>query len=403
MDHMNHQQQLADSTPDVPECFHNAVCNTLGSIVAQEARASARCPAAPAAWRGRRTLALALGIALLLGTAAYAAYHWNIFDALRFLTGPAPTNADQMMQSNLAHVMVNNVDISVLESGYDGKTLFIQYAYRMNDVDHPVGQPAQEGTLVQDGVRMEDMQLLYDHNVGWWIDHLWIDGKCVDLPNSSGSVTTGSTTPGEIIQTEFWRLDHAEMPLSGKVEIALPIGERQPLENVQLQKHPEMYGEDGALKQPAAGMVSFVLDTADMLSQVRVEHPNVAVRGENVTARVSEVCYSPLLTYITLKLEGDADAIAAYKAQNGDGFYSEDGKTLLWEYGGVDVFIDWVNSLALVNGGGELLFPDAQGYNGCGSEWAEFVYPHIENVPEALYLAPMENGSANMAQAIKVK
>ncbi|MEG2252637.1 MAG: hypothetical protein RSC98_06320, partial [Clostridia bacterium] len=69
--------------------------------------------------------------------------------------------------------------------------------------------------------------------------------------------------------------------------------------------------------QPAAGMVSFVLDTADMLSRVRVEHPNVAVRGENVTARVSEVCYSPLLTYITLKLEGDADAIAAYKAQNG--------------------------------------------------------------------------------------
>ncbi|MEF9879891.1 MAG: hypothetical protein RR975_10760, partial [Clostridia bacterium] len=147
----------------------------------------------------------------------------------------------------------------------------------------------------------------------------------------------------------------------------------------------------------------FTVDASDMLSRVRVEHPNVPVKGQNVTAQCSEVCYSPMLTYITLKLEGDPKAIAAYKAENGEGFYSEDGTTMLWEYGGVDVFIDWVNSLALVDGKGELLFPDQSGYNGCGSEWAEFVYPYIENVPEELYLAPMDDGSADMTQAIQVK
>ncbi len=127
------------------------------------------------------------------------------------------------------------------------------------------------------------------------------------------------------------------------------------------------------------------------------------VKGENVTAQVSEVCYSPLMTYITLTLEGDPEAIAAYKAENGEGFYSEDGKTLLWEYGGMDVFGGWVNSLALVDGNGVPLFPNFSGSNGYGNEWAEYVYPYIEKVPEELYLAPLDGEEADMTQAIKVK
>lgn len=404
MDSINRQQQLAQIMPEVPECFHKAVCDTLHRIIAQEKQEKrGNTASARGIWRshGRRALVYALLLSLLLGTAAFAAYHWQIFDALGHLLGSAPQTADRVMQSDLAHITVNGVDITVREAGYDGKTLFIQYAYRMNDVDTPLGMYRDGGT--GEGIAEQDLQLLQDRNVGWWIDHLWIDGKCVDMPVNSGAVTSGSTIPGEIVQTEYWRLDNLGIKLSGKVEVSLPIGERQPLENYSLRAHPEQYDEDGNLKLPEAGMVSFTVDTADMLDQVRVEHPNVPVKGENVTAQVREVCYSPLMTYITLKLEGDPDAIAAYKAENGEGFYSEDGKTLLWEYGGMDVFGGWVNSLALVDGNGVPLFPGFSGSNGCGNEWAEFVYPYIEKVPEELYLAPMEGEEADMAQAIKVK
>ncbi len=396
-------QQAMGMSPDVPGKFHNAMCSTLDGIVAREAYEQMnqeRPMAGRRNWQGRRTLAFALLIALLLGAVAFAAYQWHIFDTLSFMTGPAPKNADQVMQSGLAQTTVHHVDITILEAGYDGRTLFIRYSYRMKDVDTPLGMYRTGET--GEGIAEEDMQLLYDHGVGWWIDQLWINGQAVDMPGNSGSVTSGSKTPGEIIQDEYWRLDNEAVQLSGQVEIGLPIGERQSLDEYRKNANPDKYDESGKLKQPDKGIVTFTLDTADTLAKVRVEHPNVAVKTPEVTAQVTEVCYSPMMTYLTLSLEGNPDAIAAYKAENGEGFYGEDGK-LLWEYGGADVFGGWVASLELVDGNGKQLFPGVFGNNGCGNEWAEFVYPHIENLPEELYLAPMEDGVADMTVAIKVK
>ncbi|MEG0759075.1 MAG: hypothetical protein RR505_11760 [Raoultibacter sp.] len=382
------QEILAECFPETPQGIDNAMKRAFAVIHIEERKAGA--------YHGRRVVILTLILILLLGAAAYAAQRWNLFDALKLLTGAAPSTADQVMQSDLYKETINNVEIAVKEAGYDGKTLFLQYSYRLLDVDTPFG--SGEG-LTELGA--EAMAPVYEHDVGWWTDHLWIDGQCLDMANTSGSVTNGSSVPGEVIQTEYWRLDNIDVALSGKVEVSLPIGERQA--TYYIKEHPEYYDANGNMLMPDKGIVTFTVDASDMLSRVRVEHPNVPVKGQNVTAQCSEVCYSPMLTYITLKLEGDPKAIAAYKAENGEGFYSEDGTTMLWEYGGVDVFIDWVNSLALVDGKGELLFPDQSGYNGCGSEWAEFVYPYIENVPEELYLAPMDDGSADMTQAIQVK
>lgn len=73
-----------------------------------------------------------------------AATHWNLFDALSFLTGANPTNADLVMRRNLYQTTVNNVEITVREAGYDGRTLLIQYAYRMLDVDTPLGLYREE-------------------------------------------------------------------------------------------------------------------------------------------------------------------------------------------------------------------------------------------------------------------
>ena len=48
-------------------------------------------------------------------------------------------------------------------------------------------------------------------------------------------------------------------------------------------------------------------------------------------------------------------------------------------------------------------FPGRYGNNGYSDEWAEFLYPCIEDLPEELYLAPFVDGRADLTQAVKVK
>ncbi|HIU08369.1 MAG TPA: hypothetical protein IAD48_07485, partial [Candidatus Limiplasma pullistercoris] len=54
-------------------------------------------------------------------------------------------------------------------------------------------------------------------------------------------------------------------------------------------------------------------------------------------------------------------------------------------------------------GEGTELFPGHYGDNGYSDEWAEFLYPCIEDLPEELYLAPFVDGRADLTQAVKVK
>ena len=123
MNEKEFRTRMQESMPEVPESFHRAMEQTLNRIAQEEQTAPVRTPV----FRPRRALALALIIALLLGTVAFAAYRWQIFDTLSLLTGENPQNADQVMQSNLAHTNVNGVDIIVTEAGYDGRILFLRY------------------------------------------------------------------------------------------------------------------------------------------------------------------------------------------------------------------------------------------------------------------------------------
>lgn len=397
------REQLSQQAPEVPELFSMRMEKTLERIVIQEAnmKESTKEALRTGCRISRRTIAIALALMISLGAFAYAATQWNLFDSLSFMVGNnTPVNADKIMQSNLAHETVNGVDIDVQEAGYDGKTLFIRYAYKMNDVNTPLGmhRTGKEG----DGVSEEDMTLLTNHRVGWWIDHLWINGKCVDMPNSSGAITSGSTTPGELIQTEYWRLDNEGIMLNDKVNISLPIGERQSLSDYTKADHPEMYTDDGELKEPSKGIVTFTLDTTGVENLVRIENPNIPFASEKGTVQVSEVCYSPLMTYITLKIDGSSDALSAYKEKNGEGYTDENGN-LMWSFSTMDIYTEWLTSLELVDGNGQQLFPGHYGSNGYGDTWAEYDYPYIENVPDELYLAPIVNGVADMTQAVKVK
>lgn len=392
--------QLAFVTPNVPDAFHEAMQKTLGSIVAQERNERINQTARPKRLRlgARRTLALALLIALILATVAVAAFHWKVFDDLWLFKG-TPQNADDLMHSMLHQETVNNVEITIEEAGYDGRSLFLRYSYRMLDVDTPLGMYRTGET--GPGVGEEDLRLLGEHNVGWWIDHIWFNGRCMDMAAGSGGDTSGSETPGELIETQIWRLDKESIFLDGKVEISLPIGERQSLDAYRLKDHPEAYGEDGKLLLPQKGMVTFTLDASDALSRVVTEHPNIETVTPDVTLKVREVCFSPLLTYVYVDLEGNPDSIAAYRAENGEGFYDEEGN-LLWAYGGTDVY-PWVSELTLVDGDGTVLFPDYYGGEGYNDTSAEFIFPYREAWPDELYLAPVEDGKADMTRAVRVK
>lgn len=363
------RRELTRMTPDVPEIFHQRMESALAQAIQQE-------PLRKPVFRFRWALAIAL-IALLLSAAAIAATHWGIFDVLGLILGTQPPTADSVMQSSLHQETVNGVEITVREAGYDGRTLLLQYSYRIPELTEPLGQTLPE-TGATRWLDIEDCEeLLMEHGVGWWIDHFWVNGRCMDMASNSGAEVHGSENPGEIVHTEYWRLDQIGVALEGTVEIALPIGQRQPLEAYSFLAHPERYDESGMLLKPEKGLVSFTFDAGDALSHVVSLEPVPETLLPDAAVQVTEAALTPLMTYITLSIRPN------------DGYDPE----------------SWLCSLELVDGNGKLLFPDHWGLNGYTADWAEFTYPYLdaEALPDRLWLAPMEDGSAHMALAVRVK
>ena len=90
------------------------------------------------------------------------------------------------------------------------------------------------------------------------------------------------------------RLDQVDLYLNGKnVEIALPIGERQPLESLAVTREPY------SVAKPDKGMVTFRLDCSSR-EQVAVTTPNIPTEGPRWSAKVSRAVYSPIQMYVTL-------------------------------------------------------------------------------------------------------
>lgn len=367
-------RELTQLTPDVPECFHQQVEAFLQEKVDQEVnmKESTKRALYMGGRFSSRALIFALIAVLTLGTVAFAANQWDIFDALRTLLGSQPPTADAVMQANLHQETVNGVEITIKEAGYDGRTLFLQYSYRLPEATEPLGETRPKTGNTR-WLRPEDTAFLDEKNVGWWIDHFWINGQCMDMAVNSGAEEQGSDTPGEIIRTEYWRLDNIGVTLQGRVEIALPIGQRQPLEDYSFLQHPERYDENQMLLKPEKGLVTFTFDAGDTLSQVTVTMPEQETITPYGTVKVKEAAFTPLMTYITLEMQASDD----------------------WD--------SYLFSLQLVDGNGTVLFPDYYGNNGHSETWAEFTYPYISNLPEQLWLAPMQNGSVDMTCAVRVK
>ena len=63
-------------------------------------------------------------------------------------------------------------------------------------------------------------------------------------------------------------------------------------------------------------MVTFQLKT-DMRSKVKVEKPEQWTEMPDLRACVSEADYTPIMMYVTLKLEGNPDSLAKFIEENG--------------------------------------------------------------------------------------
>jgi len=354
---------------------------------------------------------LAFGCPALAETAA----EWGIFDSMLCLMGSdAVKNADQVLQRDLYTGTVNGMAFTVTEARYDGHALFLRYSYRIPDVKNAYGVKAEEiyGEFLPEGMKpdsfvegltAEGSEQMEARQIGWWYDQFWIDGKGVNLPVGAMQSMSGSSVPGEIIETDYLPLYKAGISMKGPVKISLPIGVRPDLSGYDPETHPEKYDAEGFLVLPEENVVTFELDTKDILSKVRAFRPEQGTELPGFTAKTAEAAYTPLMTYITVETELKPGALEAFIAENGEGPTDVNGE-LMYRYGPIDVVNPWLDSLKLVDGNGTVLFMEKGGLEEVDEQKAEFIYPYIETLPEALFLAPYdeETGKADMGRAVPV-
>jgi len=314
-------------------------------------------------------------LVLCCASAEPAEADWRIFENnLCLKDSDAVQNADQVLQRDLYTGTVNGMEFTVTEAGYDGRSLFLRYRYRIPEVKNALGVRAEEiyGQNPPDGLKPdsyetgslteEGNELLETRQIGsWWYQFL-INGNETGPAVGATQSLSGSDVPGEIFETYYLPLYKNGILLDGVVRISLPVGDALP-EN------------DAA---------TFELDTKDILSQVRTSHPEQGTELTGFTAKVKEAAFSPLLTYITVETELKPGA-----TENNDP---------------LDVAAPLLQSLKLVDGNGTVLFAEKGGMEEYEGNKAQFVFPYIENLPESLFLAPIDEktGEADMSSAIPV-
>ena len=329
----------------------------------------------------KRLTAVLLVLALLplccCAAAEQAEADWKIFEnTLCLMDSDAAQNADQVLQRDLYTGTVNGMEFTVTEAGYDGRSLFLRYRYRIPEAKNALGVRAEEiyGAFPPDGLKPdsyetgvlteEGNELRETRQIGsWWYQFL-IDGKETGPSVGAMQAISGSDVPGEIFETYYLPLyKDGVFLMSGPVRINLPAGDALPENDI----------------------ATFELDTKDILSQVSTFHPEQGTELAGFTAKVKEAAFSPLLTYITVETEPKAGA-----TENDDP---------------LDVAASLLQSLKLVDGNGTVLFAEKGGMEEYDGKKAHFVFPYIENLPESLFLAPFDEktGKADMSAAIPVK
>ncbi len=343
----------------------------------------------------RRTMYIVLAAIVLVATVAAAAtlLAQNLFDVTM---GEIPQNAASITRYNLAGETVGDAEITVKEAAYDGMSLYILCGVRDMTAAEPLGEADEisgERYLTDD-----DYDRINALDASLWLDGLWIDGRYVSMPNMSITQDLPGAENGEILYYFMLRLDQNDLYLDGKnVEIALPIGRPQAYDTLTYDE------ETGELEKPEAGLISFNLDCSGH-DQVTVTHPEYLTVGAKWSAKAGQVVYSPLQLYITLDWEIKPEVLAAYLAENGDGYYENGVK--YWDYDAVEVCGGEMISMRLVDETGDYVFDGMDGFHGCGgvsNTQAWYTFPYAETYPEPMYLAPEIDGELDMAQAVRIR
>lgn len=394
--------QLQSETPELPRHFEQAMQRQLSRIIAEEQRETPARRHLHHALCGipRKAVLITMIAVMLVGAAAVAStlLKENVFGLILW---SSPQNADTVIQYDLAKESFDECDVEIRQAAYDGVSLYIVYSIRERDAAGPLGDYEAETGLYYYGE--QTFPAMDRDRIGWWTDQFWIDGKNVNMPGMSTGMIVGSDTPGELLFYEMFRLDQEGLYLDGKnVEIALPIGKRQPGESLVTDRSGEM---PKTLK-PKKGLITFHLDCS-VRDGITVTHPSRETDLGTHTAAIAEVTYSPIQLYVAMSLHVKQEALDAYLAAHGAGRYGDDG-SLVCPYSGMDVFADWISCLQLVDGNGIPVFSPAalagvyglQGYN---DETAWFTFPCLEAYPDEMYLAPMNGDTADMTQAVPLQ
>ncbi len=394
--------QLQAETPALPQHFEQAMQRQLKCIIAEEqnnapirTRPRHILPGLP-----RKAVLIAMIAITLVGAAAVAStlLKQNVFELILW---NLPQNADSVIQYDLAKESFDECDVEIRQAAYDGVSLYIVYSIRERDAVGLLGEYDAETGLYYYGEHT--FPAMDRDRIGWWTDQFWIDGENVNMPSMSTGMIVGSDIPGELLFYEMFRLDQEGLCLNGKnVEIALPIGKRQPGKSLVTDRS----GDKPKTLKPDQGLITFHLDCS-VRDGITVTHPNRETDLGTHTAAVAEVTYSPIQLYITMDLHVKQAALDAYIAAHGAGWYGDDG-SLVCPYSGLDVFADWISCLQLVDGNGLPVFDPAAlagvyGLQGYDDETAWFTYPCLEAYPDTLYLAPMDGDTADMAQAVPLQ
>lgn len=352
-------RQMTNAAPDMPEHYVQHVDLVLERLTAQKKGTTHSARHLPS----KRTLGvlIVLGI-MLLSLTAYALTQWRIFEQLADVVGSQVSEeAERLMQSNLHTQTINGVTISLTEAGYDGRTLLLQYSYIFPDMDEPLGTPAADGSIP---LKCDAMELMASYGVDWWTDQLWIDGQAISMPGGSGSTDTASAVPGELIHTEYWRLDNEGIILNDTVEITLPIGCKD------------------------EGGFTFTFDTRGVQKQIFAVDKGYRATFEGFSVTVTDMTFTPLMTYITLHYEGTTAPAS-----------DED----VWPFGADSQWLAWVYSLQLVNQQGEPVFDVSYSAESVSQTEAQFYLPYVSESYSTLWLAPFQNGTVDMNRAIQVR
>lgn len=400
-------RQLDAATPDVPACFHQAMCQTLEQIVQEESAPDNTEEKTPRRGIRKRTLAAILIAALMLAAAAVAAVLRT--DVISAFWGEDNVDADMrgLIKYNLAETTVGNCTLRIEEAAWDGASLYVLYSITDNTCDRMLGYENPRHPDWPRELRDEDYQILRDNNVGWWRDGLWIDGVDVDIPGGTIWNQYGGDKPGEMLFYQLWPLGWpvggavGDLELHGEVTISIPIGEQQPRESL-------VYDEEaGQVLMPDKGLVSFKLNLDD-LTGVRTINPGVAsIFPDGTTASVSEAILTPVKTYVRLDYQVPQTMMDEYIKANGEGYRNEAGE-LLRAYGPMYLVEDWAYGLRAVDADGRQLFDDperaADGCQGVGNEHLWYILPSLDGVEGSVYLAPVDGeGQADMSRKILLK